>query len=447
MYADKSKPGVTQKSAFSNIYNNKLITNGNQKVNWPNKTPYSTSKEMKNAILKQNYFKDAQETYELNLGKYLYNKKESYEIATVALRALRDTLYNAYSPRYDYIEDHSKRRLQFLLDAFTCNHHPDSSGQIGSNVDSAVNSLFSAYMPNINDPNYSTDLNAPANLRERMTAFFNASFYNTRGLPPYQSADTVSLKNLIAPSNAKKIQNYKQKLKAVLGWDLRRSHFYQNQINFLTLTSPPDPFDPKIIFAKSCDESIDYNRDYLITSPIEKKDIQFTREPFYQDKLGDGLKLSARERKYQMENQFSDQKSPIISGKMSRKIVLSKYNNAQGMLDNGFRLVAGISCTTSRMLYSFNKVVSQDLGSALKFREALMAWMLPEEDHSLYEILKGSHLVGVKGEEDMTDAETMDRTVSPLSEDELRNNVCEHYNGEKLFPYEIALLKTTEENQ
>ena len=443
MYADKSKPEVTQKSAFSNIYNNKSITNGNQKVNWPNKTPYSTSKEMKNAILKQNYFKDAQETYELNLGKYLYNKKESYEIATIALRALRDTLYNAYSPRYNYIEDNSKRRLQFLLDAFTCNHHPYSSGQIGSNVGSAVNSLFSAYMPNINDPNYATDFNAPANLRERMTAFFNASFYNTRNLPPDQSANTVSLKNLIAANNAKKARFYNEKLRKVSNWDLRKSYFYSNQIKNLL----SDPFDSKTILANSCDESIDYNRDYLITSPIEDKDIQFTREQFYQDKLGSGLKLSARERKYQMDPQFNDQKSPIISGKMSRKIVPSKNNNAQGMIDNGFRLVAGISCTTSRMLYSFNQVVSRDLDSALKFREALMAWILPEEDHSLYEILKGSHLVGVKGNEDMTDAETMDRTVSPLSEDELRNNVCEHYNGKKLFPYEIALIKTTEENQ
>ena len=446
MHANRLKQEEQQKANLYYMPRTRLGLSSDQKVNLANKTPYSTTKEIKNTILKQSYFKDAQEKYELNLGKYLYNKKESYEIATIALNALRNTLYETYSPRYNDIEDHSKRRLQFLLDAFTCNHHPHSSGQIGSNVGNAVNWLFSPYMPNMNDPNYATNFNTPANLRERMTAFFNASFYNTRDIPPNQSANTVSFKNLLAINYFKKIQDYKKKLKSVSGWDLRRSHFYSNQIKALTLAPPQDPFDSRTIFANSYDDSIDYYRDYLITAPIEENDIQFTREQFYQDKLGDGLNLSARERRYQMQNQRDDQMSPIISGKMSRRIVPSEHNNAQGMMDSGFRLVSGISCTASRMLYSFNQTVSSDLSLALRFREALMGWMLPEEDHSLYEILKGSHLVGVKGNEDMTDAETMDRTVSPLTEDELRNNVCEHYNGENLFPYEIALIKTMEEN-
>ena len=443
MYANQLKPEEKQQTNPFYMPNAKLVLRSDQKVNLANKTPYSTTKEIKNTILKQNYFKDAQEKYELNLGKYLYNKKESYVVATIALNALRNTLYDAYLPRYRHIEDHKERRLQFLLDTFTCNHHPYSSGQIGSDVGNAVNALFSSHMPNIDDPNYSTNFNAPANLRERMTAFFNASFYNTRNLPPYESANTVSLRNLLAAKNAEKAAFYQGKLRKVSNWDLRKSYFYSNQIKNLL----SDPFDSQTILKDSCDESIDYYRDYLITSPIEENDIQFTREQFYQDRLDEGLKLSARERRYQMRFQRNDQMSPIVSGKMSRKIVPSENNNAQGMMDSGFRLVSGISCTTSRMLYSFNQAVSSDLDLALQFRGALMGWMLPEEDHSLYEILKGSHIVGVKGKEDMTDAETMDRTVSPLTEDELRSKVCEHYNGENLFPYEIALLKTVEENQ
>ena len=110
--------------------------------------------------------------------------------------------------------------------------------------------------------------------------------------------------------------------------------------------------------------------------------------------------------------------------------------------DYGFEFITGSSITAARMLKTY-KWLGLNSDPLIKyFRLALMGWMLPERDHSLYEILHGSHIAGIVGKENLTEAATMDETVDPLTEDELRKNVCEEYNGENLFPIEIAYLKT-----
>ena len=110
--------------------------------------------------------------------------------------------------------------------------------------------------------------------------------------------------------------------------------------------------------------------------------------------------------------------------------------------DYGFEFITGSSITAARMLKTY-KWLGLNSDPLIKyFRLALMGWMLPERDHSLYEILHGSHIAGIVGKENLTEAATMDETVDPLTEDELRKNVCEEYNGENLFPIEIAYLET-----
>ena len=61
----------------------------------------------------------------------------------------------------------------------------------------------------------------------------------------------------------------------------------------------------------------------------------------------------------------------------------------------------------------------------LDFRLALIGCFLPEKKQSLHDILDESHMVGVKGKEDLTDFSAMDESVSPLEKDEIINNCGE----------------------
>lgn len=103
-------------------------------------------------------------------------------------------------------------------------------------------------------------------------------------------------------------------------------------------------------------------------------------------------------------------------------------------------VVAGVSGTTTRMLKAFQFLnVSAD---DLDFRLALMGWMLPTWDHSLYEILRGSHISGVKGDnEDNTikDVIRMYMNIAPLSSEELRDNVARDH----MFPHEEVYATLT----
>lgn len=128
------------------------------------------------------------------------------------------------------------------------------------------------------------------------------------------------------------------------------------------------------------------------------------------------------------------EKLPWVDG-----IVYYRIDESQGwgkeMKEKGFPAVAGNSGTTARMLK-----VYQWLGGteALNFRMAIMRWMLPVRDHSLYEILEGTKSVGVTGAgEDLTNSIAMYKLIQPLNEATLKSNVA----VDGLFPEE-QVLKT-----
>ena len=147
---------------------------------------------------------------------------------------------------------------------------------------------------------------------------------------------------------------------------------------------------------------------------------------------------SARERRYQ-EKFRKDGKSPITYGQM---LFQPKYKTKNIDSFYGKRLVAGTSGTAMRLLSKYSEQVSEDEKDLLNFRLVLMACMLPEKNHSLYEILQGSHGVGVVGYENLSTADTMDKTIDPLGEDKVRKNVCK----DQKFPYERALENYSKKN-
>ncbi len=149
----------------------------------------------------------------------------------------------------------------------------------------------------------------------------------------------------------------------------------------------------------------------------------------YQDKE---LQLfrSARERRYQEKFQ-KDGKTPITYGEM---LFQPQYNRKDIDSFYGKRLVAGTSGTAMRLLDKYRGQISSNKADLLNFRLVLMACMLPEKNHSLYEILQGSHEVGVIGHENLSTADMMDKTIDPLGEDRVRKEVCK----DQKFPYERA---------
>lgn len=104
-------------------------------------------------------------------------------------------------------------------------------------------------------------------------------------------------------------------------------------------------------------------------------------------------------------------------------------------------VVAGVSGTTARMLTAF-KFLKVGGTTPLNFRLAIMGWMLTSRDHSLYEILRGSHMAGIKppGEEEgVKDVTRMYVNIAPLSKAELRG-IADH----GLFPHELMYKELSE---
>ena len=101
---------------------------------------------------------------------------------------------------------------------------------------------------------------------------------------------------------------------------------------------------------------------------------------------------------------------------------------AEGMLQT-----AGASGTTLRMLGAY-RLMGASQKELLDFRLALIAWMVSSHDHSLYEILQGSHNAGVRGTESLEEAAVMYTNIDPLDTETLRENFAPN----KQFPHETV---------
>ena len=165
----------------------------------------------------------------------------------------------------------------------------------------------------------------------------------------------------------------------------------------------------------------------------EADQINFQRPANYQNRMG--LNRSAREIYYQSIHHTNGM-SPIISNE-TRLVPVAYYNNQVCQIRgfSGKRLIAGTSETTKHLLTYFKSLGFEDQQDLLNFRLAIIGYTLPENNASLYEVLQASHEVGVHGTENVSTAETMDQTIDPLTEEELREHVCR----DGLFPFELCL--------
>ncbi|GGX57556.1 hypothetical protein [Streptomyces noursei] len=88
-------------------------------------------------------------------------------------------------------------------------------------------------------------------------------------------------------------------------------------------------------------------------------------------------------------------------------------------LNRGYPLIAGLSGTAARMFSAFAWLNVPNC-PALDFAKALLAWMLPTRDHSLYEILKAIHIATLN-------TKNQNETTSPSGQ----------YRKQRLLPHPI----------
>ncbi|MBO5092804.1 MAG: hypothetical protein J6C33_00410 [Lachnospiraceae bacterium] len=150
-----------------------------------------------------------------------------------------------------------------------------------------------------------------------------------------------------------------------------------------------------------------------------------------------GIGPSAREREYSVITQEEDgqRHEKLLWKEGAAYYQVKKEVTAEGMLQT-----AGASGTTLRMLGAY-RLMGASRKELLDFRLALIAWMVSSHDHSLYEILQGSHNAGVVGTEDLSEAAAMYTNVDPLDTEILR----EHFAENKQFPHEIIYKRQLNE--
>ena len=140
-----------------------------------------------------------------------------------------------------------------------------------------------------------------------------------------------------------------------------------------------------------------------------------------------GIAPSTRERRFAMLKD-DEGRDKLQWKEGAAYFQIDKAVTAKGMLQT-----AGASGTTLRMLGAY-RLMGASQKELLDFRLALIAWMVSSHDHSLYEILEGSHNAGVRGKESLDEAAVMYTNIDPLDTETLREN----FAVDKQFPHETV---------
>ena len=380
-------------------------------------------------------WKQASARFEKKLAAYAYNHPFAKEAANDGLTKLKNILLKYYR---DKAKDERQEYERIMRAAFTADSKT-SAGQIGSDV-------------SMDDIEQIVGDGGNGNLREKMTAFFNAA-YNNGGMNTESTKKSVTLKNVMREA----VGERKSKKAIEAGVDKtgireQDSRFHGAKRGFVGFfkhgfkkNEDLDLYDfTNIAIQGNNGQMFDALNSNSSRNRHSKEEIEQGGKTAgeYSD-MGAGL--SEREKRFAAKNLGKgegesvgdDEKLPWREGNAYLDVKEGSKLDKKAGQGQGMYLTAGISATTARMLNSYKWVGGSD---PLKFRLALMGWMMTSEDHSLYEIMKGSHLVGVKGQEDLTDAVSMYESIDPLSEDEVRQNA----GDEGRLPHEVVYEETRE---
>ena len=282
-------------------------------------------------------------------------------------------------------------------------------------------------------------INGDGNLREKMTLLYNGMFRNG-GMKADQIRNSVSYKGVLQGITQEKMDQSDSE--AVKGINLpllqQLSNYksgndvFENSKLAREIGAGAEALQNKgNIFTRAWrgikrwwSASVKSNRVKKWRSSSKERDKHKLGLEHY-NKLGMGL--SEREKKFALST-GADGKQELSWQEGIAHFQADKPVASQGMLR-----IAGPSGTTLRMLSAY-RLMGASQKELLDFRLALIAWMCGSQDHSLHEILKGSHNAGIEGKEDLSEAANMYMTIDPLDKETLRNTVAK--DGQ--FPHEIV---------
>ncbi|MEU1369545.1 DUF4157 domain-containing protein [Streptomyces sp. NPDC005803] len=364
-------------------------------------------------------WEEAAEGFEKRLGAYSFTHPRALAAARKTVDRLKQLLI-AYA--------RSERKDTALANKSFFKNDPTSAGQVGEGMTTdQIKDFFSR----------------DGNLRELVTAVYNAAYYN--------KGAKLSLKDILNG-----IIGPKPELAATLGMNQEELKKHSAFLN--GWSRPPlwaaanlvgkgynyekDPYALGNLLWQSESEAFADDTYEMIASqgprkPRSEADKEANRKT-PRDYADRGAPLSARELAF-VGKPGPDDKLPWDEGTAYWEIQQNE-SWPKEKAARGIPVVAGMSGTTTRMLKTFQWINVPGV-DVFDYRMAVMGWMLPSWDHSLYEILRGSWAAGVKGPGESASragkgAALMYQNIAPFTEEELRRNVCE--DGQ--FPHELMYL-------
>ncbi|OQR65488.1 hypothetical protein B6E66_03950 [Streptomyces maremycinicus] len=364
-------------------------------------------------------WQEAAEEFEKRLGAYSFGHPRALAAARKTVSRLKQLLI-AYA-RTEH-KDVALANRSFFKDDKT------SAGQVGEGMTTAqINEFFAR----------------DGNVRELITAVYNAAYYN--------KGAELSLKDILngiigpKPQLASTLGMNQEELKkhsAFLNSYSRTALYATASLKGKGYNYEKDPYALGNLLWQSESETFAGDTLEMINSQGPRTERSEADKEAHRktprDYADRGAPLSTRELDF-VGKPGMDDKLPWNEGTAYWEIQQNeswpKTNAARGI-----PVVAGMSGTTTRMLKTFQwiKVSGVDV---FDYRMAVMGWMLPSWDHSLYEILRGSWAAGVKGPGESAakagkGAALMYQHIAPFTEEELRQNVCR--DGQ--FPHELMYL-------
>jgi hypothetical protein len=307
------------------------------------------------------------------IGVHFFNDPDALAITRDAVTRIQNALtvlLHSHYPTWD------RARIDMEIDkAFFMDREWGSAGQVGRGVT----------LP---------ELLAEGNVRELMTAVYNASFANRHEHTLANEVDWAMSEGRAAAEQAGI---------AVPMLDRVAEHSAKLSDSLLDIGDlAKHSADPERNLAETYDSRA--GRD---PRPREVQQAMASTPRRYAD-MGAGLGKFERAYLEQWARETHGQELtdetqlPWREGAVYHSIGPSDWVTERGEL--GFVTVDGVSGTTMRML-EMGRVLGFDDVHSERFLNALMGWMLPGPDHSLYEILRGADILGLHQPVDATAAE------------------------------------------
>ncbi|MEO3891663.1 hypothetical protein [Nonomuraea sp. B5E05] len=321
--------------------------------------------------------------FEQRLGAYYFNDPQTVDAARAALGKLRDVLMSL-TPRQP---GESPAAFARRVDGVFFKDDPSCAGQVGTRSGVTVD-----------------DLLAHGNLRELVTAFYNGAYYN-RANPNIFGKALLDLMDARAWDRAGEV--------GLDVGEVRRSQhqlderWHRPALGRLETSFRPgrhtfarDPFGTGNVGmlaergARDVAEMISSQYSRRDRSEAEIQELGLNTTPGHYERVGAPL---GRFESAFVEEHLSRPLDPGTPLTWREGVTIHDTTGgrwARQISSEGFPVVDGISGTTAKMLTAV-KFLDLGPGTTERFLGALMGWMLPGRNHSLFEVARGAQIADV----------------------------------------------------